>query len=91
MHCETSSSPLLAEISDNIKSNIDSISDWIINFKQIPVYKQTVERRLKLVTEGVRKVCGPESLDGFIRIPLLYRSPMPNFTSKSVFKVPSAI
>ena len=47
MDCELSSLPFLAEISDDdIKSQIDSnsIPDWNITFKQIPVYMQAVER-----------------------------------------------
>lgn len=93
MDCELSSPPLLAEISDDeIKSHIDSdsIPDWNITFKQFPVHTQAVERCVKLVTEASGKVCGAESRDGFIRTTLLSRSSMPNFTSKSVFKVPSA-
>lgn len=93
MDCELSSPPLLAEISDDeIKSHIDSgsIPDWNITFKQFPVHTQAVERCVKLVTEASGKVCGAESRDGFIKSTLLSRSSMPNFTSKSVFKVPSA-
>lgn len=91
--CELSSPPLLAEISDEeIKSHIqsDSIPDWNVAFKKFPVHTQAVERCVKLVTDASRKVCGAESRDGFIRTTLLSRSSMPNFTSKSDFKVPSA-
>ncbi|KAJ9582304.1 hypothetical protein L9F63_003340 [Diploptera punctata] len=93
MDCELSSSPLLAEISDDeIKSHVDSdsIRDWNITFKQFPVHTQAVERCVKLVTEASDKVCGAESRDGFIRTTLLSRSPRPNFTNKSVLKVPPA-
>ena len=93
MDCELSSFPFLAEISDNeIKSQTDSdsIPNWIINVKQIPVYIQAVEGCVKLVKKASGKNCGTEFGVKFIRIPLLSRLSMPNFTSKSVFKVPSA-
>ena len=48
MHCELPSLPLLAEISNNeIKLHIDSdtIPDWIITFKQIPVYMRLFNAR----------------------------------------------
>ena len=93
MHCELSSLPFFAEISDDeIKSHTDSnsIPDWNITFKQIPVYMQAVEGCIKNVTEAPGKNCGAEFRNGFIRISLLSRSSIPNFTSKSVFKVPSA-
>ena len=83
MHCDLSSLPLLAEINDDdIKSHIDSdsIPDWIITFRQIPVYMQIVQRQVKLVTEPPGNVCETESLGGFIKIPLLSRSSMLKFT-----------
>ena len=93
MHCELSSLPLLAEISDDkIKPHIDSdsISDWIITFKQIPVYTQAVQRQLKLVTEPPGEVCGAESGVGFIKFPRLSSSSIPKFTELHVFKVTSS-
>ena len=90
MHWELSSLPLLIEISDEeIKLHFDNDSnpDYIITFKQIPVYMQAVECRVKLFTEAPGKVFEDESLDEFIRVPLLFRSSMPYFTKKSVFKV----
>ena len=93
MDCELSSLPFLAEISDDdIKSQIDSnsIPDWNITFKQIQVYMKAVECCVKVFTEAPGKICGTESRDGFIRILLFFKSSMPNFTTKSVFKVPSA-
>ena len=64
MDCEFSSPPFLAEISDDeIISQIDSdsIPDWNVTFKQISVYMQAFERRVKLVTEAPGKVYGAES------------------------------
>ena len=93
MHCELYSLTLMSEINDDeIKSHIDSesIPDWNITFKKIPVCMQAVERRVKIVTEALAKVCGAESGERFIRIPLLSRSSIPNFTRKSIFKLPSA-
>ena len=49
----------MAEISDGeIKSQIhsDSIPDWNITFKQIPVYMQAVECCVKLVAEAQGKI-----------------------------------
>ena len=93
MDCELSSLPFLAEITgDVIKSQIDNdpTPEWNITFKQILVCMQAVESCVKLFTEAPGKICGAEYRDGFIRISLFSRSSMPNFTSKSVFKVPSA-
>lgn len=94
MNCDLSSPPLLAKVSDQeIKSyinNSDSIPNWNINYKKFPVHTQAVERCVKLVTEASGRVCGAEARDGFIRSTLLSRSAMPDFTSKSDFKVPSS-
>ena len=83
MHCELSYLLLLTEISDDeIKPRIDrdSIPDWIITFKQIPVCMQAVQREVKLATEAPGKSCKAESREGLIRIPLLSRSSMLEFT-----------
>ncbi|GBL73723.1 hypothetical protein AVEN_230709-1 [Araneus ventricosus] len=58
------------------------------NFDKFPCHTQAVERCVKLVTEASQKVLGSNSRDGFIRTTLLSRSSMPNFSSKSYFKVP---
>ena len=70
MDCELSS-PSLSEISDNeIKSHIDcdSIFDWNIAFKQLPVHTQAVEPLVKFIMEAPGKVCLAESRDGFMKI-----------------------
>lgn len=93
MDCDSSSSPLLKDISDDeIKSHIqsDSVPNWDITFKTFPVHTQAVERCVELVAEASGKVCGAETRDGFIRMTLLSRSTMPNFAHKSDFEVPSA-
>ena len=59
MDCELSSLLSLAEITDDeIKSQTDSnsIPDWNITFKQIPIYMQAVEGCVTLVTETPGKI-----------------------------------
>ena len=54
MHCGLFSLPLLAETNeDEIKSHMDSdsIPEWIITFKQIPIYMQAVQRQVILFAE----------------------------------------
>ncbi|GBL79008.1 hypothetical protein AVEN_48966-1 [Araneus ventricosus] len=60
-------------------------TEW--NF-DVTCHTQAVERCIKLVTEASQKVVSSNSRDGFIRTTLLSRSSMPNFSSKSYFKVP---
>ena len=86
MLLELFSLPFMAEIIENeIKSHIhcDSTSYWNITFKKIPVYMQAVERWVNFITEAPEKDCEAEFRDKFIRIPLLSRSSMSMFNSKS--------
>ncbi|GBM50003.1 hypothetical protein AVEN_210110-1 [Araneus ventricosus] len=85
-----SPSPLLRKFTNQeIWSKVQSggtAAEW--NLDKFPCHTQAVERCVKLVTEAPQKVVGSNSRDGFIRTTLLSRSSMPNFSSKSHFKVP---
>ena len=83
-----SSPPLLRGVSnEEINSCITTgdMPDW--NVQNYPCHTQAVERCVKLVTEASSNVCGPQSRDGFIRATLKSRSMMPDFSTKSQYKL----
>ena len=85
-----SSPPLLRRVTnEKIHSFVQSgdIPDWDV--KKCPFHSQAVERCVKLVTEASLKVCDSQSRDGFIRTTLKSRSMIPDFTTKSQYKVAS--
>ncbi|CAH0560629.1 unnamed protein product [Brassicogethes aeneus] len=41
--------------------------DKLVDFPQLPCYKQAVERSVKLVTESAQNICGSIPIEGYIR------------------------
>lgn len=86
--CKLSPPPLLRRITDEeIKQLIHSGTPLAPDFNDFPCHTQAVERCVKLVSEASKKVCGVDARDGLIRTTLLSRSIMPEFSTKSDFKV----
>ena len=83
-----SSPPLLWRVTnEEIHFFVQSgdIPDWDV--KKFPCHTQAVEMCVKLVTEATLKVCGPQSRDGFIKATPKSRSLIPEFNTKSQYKV----
>lgn len=79
--------PLTASIpSDEINTMIHT-KNFSFDFQKLPCHTQNVERHIKLVTEASLAVCGQKNREGFIQNKLKSRAAIPQFNTKSQFKL----
>ncbi|GBN17324.1 hypothetical protein AVEN_131263-1 [Araneus ventricosus] len=83
--CAVYCSPMLRDLSEDIKTLVNSNTTPIREIQKFPCQTEVVEMCIKLVTEASNKVCGREARDGYIRATLKSRL-IPNFSKKSDFK-----
>lgn len=86
--CSITESPLTMELSQtDLERLVASHNVPVLNFPKFPCHTQSVERGVKLVTEACAAVCGEKSRHGFILNRLESRELMPQFNTKSQFRI----